>query len=71
MEQAGAADSIDAQKPFKIFLSLLDRWEVGAALSERLAVTSLEAVKHIVDTNPATREEVRSGRLGVADRSSS
>jgi hypothetical protein len=61
MEQAAAVGSVDAQKPFKVFLSLLDRWEVGATLSERLAVTSLEAIKHIVENNPGTREEVSRG----------
>jgi len=69
MEQAGAVDSADAQKPFKVFLSLLDKWEVGAALSERLAVTSLEAVKHVVDNLPAMREEVSRGDLTLADGS--
>lgn len=38
-----ASDIAEAQAPFKIFLSLLDKWEIGEALSERLAIPSLEA----------------------------
>lgn len=38
-----ASDIADAQSPFKIFLSLLDKWEIGESLSERLAIPSLEA----------------------------
>lgn len=40
---ADANDIADAQSPFKIFLSMLDKWEIGELLSERLAVPSLEA----------------------------
>ena len=46
MENVGAeSQSYDAQKPFKVFLSLLDRWEVGASLSDKLAVPALEAIR--------------------------
>jgi hypothetical protein len=46
MENIGAeSQSYDAQKPFKVFLSLLDRWEVGASLSDKLAVPALEAIR--------------------------
>jgi hypothetical protein len=38
-----ANDVADAQAPFKIFLSLLDKWEIGEWLSDRLAIPSLEA----------------------------
>jgi hypothetical protein len=46
MENLGVdSQSYDAQKPFKVFLSLLDRWEVGASLSDKLAVPALEAIR--------------------------
>lgn len=35
----------DPQRPFKIFLSLLDKWEIGSALSERLVIPALRAVQ--------------------------
>ncbi|KIR58136.1 hypothetical protein I314_06101 [Cryptococcus bacillisporus CA1873] len=34
----------DQQKPFKIFLSLLDKWEVGGVLSERVAIPALRII---------------------------
>ncbi|KAL0242321.1 hypothetical protein I308_105950 [Cryptococcus tetragattii IND107] len=34
----------DPQKPFKIFLSLLDKWEVGGVLSERVAIPALRII---------------------------
>lgn len=37
-------DMGDAQTPFKIFLSLLDKWEIGETLSESLGVASLQAI---------------------------
>lgn len=50
---------VDVQKPFKIFLSLLDRWEVGAALSDRLAIPALHAIRAgLPRVAPDNREEV-------------
>lgn len=44
MQQLPSANDVsDAQTPFKIFLSLLDKWEIGESLSHRLAIPSLEA----------------------------
>ena len=55
------SQSIDAQRPFKVFLSLLDRWEVGAALSDRLVVPALEAIRAgLPRVSAEIREEVRS-----------
>lgn len=34
----------DPQKPFKIFLSLLDKWEIGGGLSERVAIPALRII---------------------------
>ncbi|KAK1927398.1 Dopey, N-terminal-domain-containing protein [Papiliotrema laurentii] len=57
METAGLAEHTDPQRPFKVFLSLLDRWEVGSVLSQVLAVPALEAIKHTIEANPSIREE--------------
>jgi hypothetical protein len=38
----------DAQRPFKIFLSLQDKWEVGNILAERLSIPALIAIKTAV-----------------------
>ncbi|OCF74855.1 hypothetical protein I204_03697 [Kwoniella mangroviensis CBS 8886] len=47
MELLGTTrDGPDAQRPFKIFLSFLDKWEVGSALSERLVIPALRAIKN-------------------------
>ncbi|WVR03946.1 hypothetical protein IAU60_000945 [Kwoniella sp. DSM 27419] len=42
---ASSIDVGEAQRPFKIFLSLLDKWEIGSTLSERLALPALQAIK--------------------------
>lgn len=39
VEEDGGDD--DPQKPFKIFLSLLDKWEIGGVLSEKVAIPAL------------------------------
>ena len=53
-------DANELQRPFKIFLSLLDRWEIGSSLSERLAIPALRAMRRIIDTRPDQRDEVSS-----------
>ena len=58
MTDFGLADPNDAQKPFKIFLSLLDRYEISSLLSERLAIPALEACKRMLDGESSMREEV-------------
>ncbi|EAL17745.1 hypothetical protein CNBL2580 [Cryptococcus deneoformans B-3501A] len=40
VEEDGGRDD-DPQKPFKIFLSLLDKWEIGGVLSEKVAIPAL------------------------------
>ncbi|KAF8899262.1 Dopey, N-terminal-domain-containing protein [Infundibulicybe gibba] len=39
-------------RPFKIFISLLDKWEVGAALTEILVYDAFKAIKHLIE-NPS------------------
>ncbi|ODO06352.1 hypothetical protein L198_01584 [Cryptococcus wingfieldii CBS 7118] len=35
----------DLQRPFKVFLSLLDKWEVGVALSRKVTINALRIVR--------------------------
>lgn len=42
---SAAADMAEAQAPFKVFLSLLDKWEIGETLSLNLAIPSLHAIQ--------------------------
>jgi hypothetical protein len=46
-------------RPFKIFISLLDKWEIGAALTDVLVYDALKAIKRFVELNPDTSEDVR------------
>ncbi|KAG6877602.1 hypothetical protein C0993_005728 [Termitomyces sp. T159_Od127] len=39
-------------RPFKIFISLLDKWEIGAALSHVLVYDAFKAIKNLID-NPS------------------
>jgi hypothetical protein len=48
----------EAQVPFKVFLSLLDKWEIGEALSEKLAIPSLEAIRAASAPKRANASEV-------------
>ena len=48
------------QHPFKVFLSLMDRWEIGANISPRLAIPALRAIKQVLEVHQDHRGEVRS-----------
>ncbi|KAJ3723564.1 Dopey, N-terminal-domain-containing protein [Lentinula guzmanii] len=45
-------------RPFKIFISLLDKWEIGAALSEVLIYDSFKAVKSLADATSEGEEDI-------------
>jgi len=46
-------------RPFKIFISLLDKWEVGGPVSEVLVYDAFEAIKRLV-SNADESNDVRS-----------
>ncbi|KAA8917810.1 hypothetical protein TRICI_000012 [Trichomonascus ciferrii] len=48
----------DKTKPFKICLSILDRWEVGGSVVPRVLIPSIRAVKQYCDRHPADEEDV-------------
>jgi hypothetical protein len=54
-------------RPFKIFISLLDKWEIGAALTEVLVYDAFKAIKQFVELGSETSQDVRS-HLILLDR---
>lgn len=46
-------------RPFKIFVSLLDKWEVGGPLTEALVYNALKAIEKHVEMNTEGAEDVR------------
>jgi hypothetical protein len=45
-------------RPFKIFISLLDKWEIGAPLTEVLVYDALKAAKHLMERPVNSSEDV-------------
>lgn len=46
-------------RPFKIFISLLDKWEIGAPLTEVLIYDAFVAIKSLVENPFDGSEDVR------------
>lgn len=46
-------------RPFKIFISLLDKWEIGAILTETLVYDSFKAIMNLVAHPTESGEDVR------------
>ncbi|GAA5831398.1 hypothetical protein JCM3766R1_001734 [Sporobolomyces carnicolor] len=45
-EQSLEMETIERQRPFKIFISLLDKWEIGGILTEVLVLDAFESLKN-------------------------
>lgn len=45
-------------RPFKIFISLLDKWEVGGPLTEALIFDAFKALKKCIESNVNNGEDV-------------
>lgn len=45
-------------RPFKIFISLLDKWEVGAPLTESLVYDAFRAIRRLVHASSEGGEDV-------------
>ncbi|KAF7307364.1 Dopey-N domain-containing protein [Mycena indigotica] len=43
-------------RPFKIFISLLDKWEIGASLTESLVFDAFRAIKYLIETADGAEE---------------
>ncbi|KAG5220330.1 Dopey, N-terminal-domain-containing protein [Salix suchowensis] len=54
---APSADYLES-RPFKIFISLLDKWEVGAALTEVLVYDAFRAVKSLIQAGGDAGEDM-------------
>ena len=56
-------------RPFKIFVSLLDKWEVGGPLTEVLVYNALKVIEKRVEAETESSEDVSSKnpREGGAD----
>ncbi|KAJ8084790.1 hypothetical protein PM082_003567 [Marasmius tenuissimus] len=52
------SDEYNESRPFKIFVSLLDKWELGSALTEVLIYDSFKAIKQLVETSSDGKEDV-------------
>jgi hypothetical protein len=49
-------------RPFKIFISLLDKWEIGSALTDILVLDALKAIRFLMQRDTEERnEDVRLG----------
>ena len=46
-------------RPFKIFISLLDKWEIGEPLTEALVYDAFKAVMNLLENPTEGREDVR------------
>lgn len=57
------------QRAFKIFISLLDKWEIGAPLTEVAVMDAFAAVEAISKAPQSSSEEVRAAlHLGARER---
>ncbi|KAK4051842.1 hypothetical protein OIV83_002547 [Microbotryomycetes sp. JL201] len=56
-------DSVDRQRPFKIFISLLDKWEIGAALTEVLVLDAFSALRAALRPNDHHDELLMTGNM--------
>lgn len=45
-------------RPFKIFISLLDKWEIGSPLTEALIYDALKALRQHLTAESEMREDV-------------
>ncbi|KAH7907786.1 Dopey, N-terminal-domain-containing protein, partial [Hygrophoropsis aurantiaca] len=45
-------------RPFKIFISLLDKWEIGSCLTEVLILDAIRAIRRLIDVDSENREDV-------------
>ena len=54
-------------RPFKIFISLLDKWEVGGPLTEVLVYDAFKAIMQLVQDSTDGGNDVRLFPFGAAN----
>jgi hypothetical protein len=45
-------------RPFKMFISLLDKWEIGGPLSEAIILDAFKALKSLIESDTGSSEDV-------------
>ena len=45
-------------RPFKIFISLLDKWEIGPPVTEVLVLDAFKAIRKVIDSEDDVEEEM-------------
>jgi hypothetical protein len=46
-------------RPFKVFVSLQDKWEIGASLTDAMILDTLRAIKKLLEIESRESEDVR------------
>lgn len=62
-EMFSPSSDYSESRPFKIFISLLDKWEIGAALTDVLVYDAFKAIKQYVELHADASEDVRQRHL--------
>lgn len=58
-EMLSPSGDYSESRPFKIFISLLDKWEIGAALTEVIVYDAFRAIKQLIESRTDGGEDVR------------
>lgn len=58
-EMVNPSAEYSGSRPFKIFVSLLDKWEIGGPLTEVLVYNALRAIEKHVEAETESSEDVR------------
>ena len=53
------APGYSASRPFKIFISLQDKWEAGGPLSDVLVLDAFKAIRKVMGLSETGADEVR------------
>jgi hypothetical protein len=54
---------VERQRPFKVFIALLDKWEIGGPLSRALALDAFRALQVVLKPEDTQDEVSRSTQL--------
>ncbi|KAF8273824.1 Dopey, N-terminal-domain-containing protein [Lactarius quietus] len=57
-EMSSPSTEYPESRPFKVFISLLDKWEIGGALTEAIVLDVFKALKVLIESDTASGEDV-------------
>lgn len=57
-EMSSPSTEYPESRPFKVFISLLDKWEIGGALTEAIVLDVFKALKALIESDTASGEDV-------------